>query len=71
MKDFKQAETAMFLSNNPYGFRLNINHSRINELYRRYKVWKGLPSTMPLSDEQRHEFEKYILNSKIITPPKT
>lgn len=71
MKDFKQAETAMFLNNNPYGFRLNVNYSRINELYRRYKAWKGLPLTMPLSDKQRHEFEKYIFNSKIITPPKT
>ncbi len=70
MKDLKQAEAAMFLTNNKYGFRLNLNNARINELYRRYKAWKGLPQQMPLSDKQRHEFESYVLKENI-TPPKT
>lgn len=46
---------------NPYGFQLNINHPRINALYRKYKAWKGLPENFPISDEQRREFESYVL----------
>ena len=55
--------TAVFLPMgcNPYGYRLNINHKRINELYRRYKAWKGLATNMPITDNQRREFEGYVL----------
>ena len=60
----------IYLINNPYGFRLNINHPQINELYRRYKRWKGLTGHYPITDVQRREFEQYIFNShKNITPP--
>lgn len=48
---------------NKYGFVLNINNSRINELYRRYKAWKGLPQNLPIDNEQRLEFEKYVLQT--------
>lgn len=48
---------------NKYGFKLNINNKRINELYRRYKAWKGLPANMPISNEQRLEFENYVLQT--------
>lgn len=48
---------------NKYGFKLNINNARINELYRRYKAWKGLPVNLPIDDEQRREFEKYVLQT--------
>lgn len=47
---------------NPYGYRININHPRINALYERYKVWRSIPHTQPMSEEERHEFESYILN---------
>ena len=43
---------------NPYGYRYNINHPRINQLYRRYKMWKGL--CRPLTDAERHDFERYL-----------
>ena len=56
----------IFIYNSPYGYRLNVNHPRINELYRRYKEWKSFPQNMPLSDSERKEFESYIL--KKITP---
>ena len=48
---------------NKYGFRLNINHPRINELYRRFKEWKSLPANLPLDNEQRLEFENYVLQT--------
>ena len=54
---------SIFLINNPYGFKLNINNKKINELYRRYKVWKGLPLNFPISDDERREFESYILKN--------
>lgn len=60
----------IYIHNNPYGFRLNINHPQINELYRRYKRWKGLTGHFPITNAQRREFEQYIFNShKNITPP--
>ena len=48
---------------NKYGFKLNINNARINELYRRFKEWKGLPANLPIDNEQRLEFEKYVLQT--------
>lgn len=52
--------TSIYLQNNKHGFRYNINHPKINELYRRYKKWQGIPQGDPLSDEQRREFENYL-----------
>ena len=60
---------SIYLKNNRYGYRLNLNHPKINELYRRYKEWKGLPVTMPLTDAERRDFEEYVLSEKNITPP--
>lgn len=51
----------MLLDNNPQGFKFNVNHPKINALYRRYKEWKGLPQSMPISNADRFEFEKYLL----------
>lgn len=62
------SEMSMFIYNNPYGYRLNVNHPRINELYRRFKAWKGIAPHLPLSGEERKEFETFVL--KKITPRK-
>lgn len=58
---YQQPNEGIFNINNPYGYKLNVNHPKINDLYRRYKKWKGLPDSKPLSDEQRFEFEGYVL----------
>jgi hypothetical protein len=47
-----------FTKSNPYGYKLNINHPLIREHYERFKVKCG---TTILSDEQRHEFESYMI----------
>ena len=52
------------LNDNPYGYRLDISEPDINRLYNRFKKWKGIPSWCPLSDEERLEFEEYILNGR-------
>lgn len=51
---------SIYTVNNPYGYRLNINHPKIKELFERYKKWKGIASVYPLSDTQRFEFESYV-----------
>ena len=52
---------SIYCAPNKYGFRLNLRHPKINELYRRYKAWKGYAPHLPLSDNERREFENYIL----------
>ena len=51
--------TSIYCSANPYGYRYNVNHPKINELYRRYRAWKGIEKR-PLTDAERFDFEKYI-----------
>lgn len=50
--------------NNPYGYRVDISKAKNKELYERYKKWKGIPRWCPLSDYERLEFEKFVLNRK-------
>lgn len=50
---------SIYCSENPYGYRYNINHPKINELYKRYTKWKGLIGR-PLTDAERYEFERYL-----------
>lgn len=60
-------DVSIYCKENPYGFRFNINHPKINELYRRYKEWKGYAVQLPLTDAQRRDFESYL--SEKISPP--
>lgn len=46
---------------NKYGYRLNLNHPAVDELYKRFKRWKGIHINDPLSDEERKEFEDYAM----------
>jgi len=56
---------SIYLHNNRYGYRLNINNPTIRKYYERYKKWKGLNCNLPITDAERVEFEKYIFE-KII-----
>lgn len=47
-----------------YGYRINISQKPYNELYERYKKYKNIPMWCPLSDGERLEFEKFVLNRK-------
>jgi len=51
---------SIYNENALFGFRYNVNHPYINNLYRRYKKWKGIPESSPMSNEQRREFEIYL-----------
>ena len=56
----RELNTSIYLQGNPQGFRYNINHPKVNALYRRYKKWQGIPQSDPIDNEQRREFEKYL-----------
>lgn len=52
---------SIFIDDNPYGYRINVNHPKILPLYERYKKWKGISVNEPLSDDERFEFEDIII----------
>lgn len=54
-----QAALGVFTKDNPYGYKLNINHPTIKPYYERYKRSKGI-KLIP-SDEQRLEFEEIMI----------
>lgn len=60
----------MFNNNNPYGYKLNVNHPLIRKIYLRYKAKLGIVPRVPLSDSQRFEFEevtiKYLKEKGIV-----
>lgn len=58
----EQKEISIYCKPNNYGYRLNVKHPKINELYLRYKKWKGLARHLPLTDKQRKEFECYVFS---------
>ena len=48
-------------TSNKNGYRININQKPYSELYERYKKYKNIPKHIPLSDDERLEFERYVL----------
>lgn len=51
----------IYAPQNKYGYQVDISHPKIKPLYERFKKWKGIANWVPLSDEERREFESYIL----------
>lgn len=51
----------LFIPDDCYGYKVDISDPKIKPLFERYKKWKGIPEWCPLSDEERLEFEGYIL----------
>lgn len=59
------ADSSIYIDSVPKGFsghtyRYNVNHPLIGHLYARYKTWRGLPQSMPISDTERQNFERHI-----------
>lgn len=57
----RPAETGALLQNNPWGYRVNINCPAVRPLFERYLRWRKIPLWCPLSDDERREFENYVL----------
>lgn len=51
--------------NNRYGYRLNINHPIVFQLYTRYREWLKIPAGFPLSDNERFDFEDRAIEKLI------
>ena len=51
----------IFVDNNPYGYQLNISHPLVRKLYFRYKDSKGIGHSIPLSDQERRDFEAEVI----------
>lgn len=58
-------KTGILITGNVYGYQIDISHPSIKPLYDRFKKWKGIPDWCPLSDEERFEFESYILKREV------
>lgn len=56
-------QESIYAEPNKYGYRFNVNHPVIRNMYERYKRVKGYATIYPLSDNERFEFEKYLQDS--------
>lgn len=54
-------QNPMIAKNNTSGYRLNVNHPLIREIYWRYKEKNSIPRRYPLSDNERFEFEEVTI----------
>ena len=61
LKEKYETMGGILLINNPYGYRVNVNHPSVQRLYWLYKERKKISRGTPLSDAERHEFEAVIL----------
>lgn len=52
----------LFALNNPYGFKLNINHPAIHEKFEDFKKSRKI-GRYDMTDNLRHEFEDIMINS--------
>lgn len=57
MADSKMTN-GIYTVDNPWGYKLNINHPDIKPFYERFLRWKGIKGAP--SDKERHEFEAYM-----------
>lgn len=51
----------IYTKSNPYGYRLDLRHPLVRQLYDRYKDKKGISHSAPLSDDERHDFEGKVI----------
>lgn len=61
-KGRKEQDTApsIYCAPNKYGYRYNVNHPFINDLLLRYLRWKHIPVNLPMTNQERWDFEQYV-----------
>lgn len=59
---YETAVVPMYVTNNKYGFRLNVNNPVVSRAYEAWKKEHGLPLRYPLSDDDRRAFEEWFMN---------
>ncbi len=63
-KQQEKAVISIYAFNNPYGFKLNVNHPAVGKKYEDFQKAKGIGRHSPFLDDYRREFEEKMLNSK-------
>ena len=53
--------TLPFMTDNPYGYRVNVLNPYVQELFTRFRKKHGIPLHYPPSDEERLAFELQII----------
>lgn len=53
-------ENTPFITNQSYGFQIDISHPDIAPLYKSYHIKNHFPEHFPLSDKQRYDFEAKV-----------
>lgn len=51
----------LFIEPNRYGYITNLAHPVVNSEYRQYRAERKIPPWAPLSDNERYEFDRYII----------
>lgn len=46
---------------NPWGYQFNVNHPTVSKAYKEYQQQHGLDVSIPMTDAQRHAFERELL----------
>lgn len=59
----KQKSQMLHTFNNPYGFRLNINHPMVTKKYEAFKKKNNI-GKYDMTDELREKFENQFMESK-------
>ena len=51
----------IWASPNQWGYQFNVNHASVGKLYKEYQQQHGLDVRIPMTDAQRHAFERELL----------
>lgn len=57
---YRRLPPDIYTKDNPYGYRYNVNHPYISDLYRRFKQAEGYRWDEPIPDAARLRFEAAI-----------
>lgn len=65
LKEYSEKEKTQMVHtfNNPYGFKININHPMVSPKYEAFKKKNNI-GRYDMTDELRVKFEKQFMNSK-------
>lgn len=65
--EHKRAPDMLWAKPNPWGYQFNINHPNVKRAYVKYQQEHGLDLRIPMTDAQRHAFERELLEKLRVT----
>lgn len=61
MQQRQEKPVSIWAGVNEYGYRFNLNHPRVKQLYVQYQREHSLDINIPMTDAQRLAFERGLL----------